>query len=147
MLGLSRWTEKGGSDRTIQRLDHTILPWNAIQWLFFRNRFLRQDNEYLIAGDEGVVSKAGRPKGQIPSPNFISLLESTLSDPWNTIKTPYMANYQNHFKIGEGIVIRSILLFEWIFLKQLAAEPGGQRGLLFGVHRGGAGFKAAYVQF
>jgi putative transposase len=60
MLGLSRWTEKGGSYRTIQRLYHTALPWNAIQWLFFRKRFLQPADEYLIAGDEVVVSKAGK---------------------------------------------------------------------------------------
>jgi putative transposase len=60
MLGLSRWTEKGGSYRTIQRLYHTVLPWNAIHWLFFCKRFLRRSDEYLIAGDEGVVSKAGK---------------------------------------------------------------------------------------
>jgi len=60
MLGLSRWTEKGGSYRTIQRLYHTVLPWNAIQWLFFRKRFLQTTDEYLIAGDEVVVSKAGK---------------------------------------------------------------------------------------
>lgn len=60
MRGLSRWTEKGGSYRTIQRLYHTVLPWNAIQWLFFRKRFLQPTDEYLIAGDEVVVSKAGK---------------------------------------------------------------------------------------
>ena len=60
MLGLSRWTEKGGSYRTIQRLYHTVLPWNAIQWLFFQKQFLQPTNEYLIAGDEVVVSKAGK---------------------------------------------------------------------------------------
>jgi DDE superfamily endonuclease len=60
MLGLSRWTEKGGSYRTIQRLYHTILPWKAIQWLFFRKMFLQATDEYLIAGDEVVVSKAGK---------------------------------------------------------------------------------------
>lgn len=60
LLGLSRWTEKGGSYRTIQRLYHTVLPWNAIQWLFFRKRFLQPTGEYIIAGDEVVVSKAGK---------------------------------------------------------------------------------------
>jgi len=60
MLGLSHWTEKGGGYRTIQRLYHTVLPWNAIQWLFFRRRFLQASDEYLIAGDEVVVSKAGK---------------------------------------------------------------------------------------
>ena len=60
MLGLSRWTEKGGSYRTIQRLYHSLLPWKAIQWAFFRERFLQPADEYLIAGDEVVVSKAGK---------------------------------------------------------------------------------------
>jgi putative transposase len=60
MLGLSRWTEKGGSYHTIQRLYHTVLPWKAIQWLFFRQRFLEPADEYFIAGDEVVVSKAGK---------------------------------------------------------------------------------------
>ncbi len=60
MLGLSRWTEKGGSYRTIQRFYHSVLPWNAIHWLFFRKRFLKPDDEYITAGDEVVVSKAGK---------------------------------------------------------------------------------------
>ncbi len=60
MLGLSRWTEKGGSYRTIQRFYHSVLPWKAIQWLFFRARFWRPEDEYIAAGDEVVVSKAGK---------------------------------------------------------------------------------------
>lgn len=60
MLGLSRWTEEGGSYRTIQRFYHSLLPWNAIQWLFFRKRFLKPEDEYITAGDEVVVSKAGK---------------------------------------------------------------------------------------
>ena len=60
MLGLSRWTEKGGSYRTIQRLYHSILPWKAIQWLFFRKQFLKAEDEHLIVGDEVVFGKAGK---------------------------------------------------------------------------------------
>ena len=60
MLGLSRWTEKGGSYRTIQRFYHSMLPWKAIQWLFFRECFLVPEDEYIVAGDEVVVSKAGK---------------------------------------------------------------------------------------
>ena len=59
MLGLSRWTEKGGSYRTIQRLYHSVLPWKAIHWMFFRKRFLKSADEHFIVGDEVVVSKAG----------------------------------------------------------------------------------------
>ena len=60
MLGLSRWTEKGGSYRTIQRLYHRVLPWKAIHWWCFRRRFLRPEDKYIVAGDEVVVSKAGQ---------------------------------------------------------------------------------------
>ena len=60
MLGLSRWTEKGGSYRTIQRFYHTVLPWEAIQWLFIRVRFLKPADEHIVAGDEVIVSKAGK---------------------------------------------------------------------------------------
>jgi hypothetical protein len=60
MLGLSRWTEKGGSYRTIQRLYGSVLSWKAIQWLFFQKRFLKTEDEYIVAGDEVVDSKAGK---------------------------------------------------------------------------------------
>jgi putative transposase len=35
MLGLSRWTDKGGSYRTIQRWYHTQLPWEMLHWTLF----------------------------------------------------------------------------------------------------------------
>ncbi len=60
MLGISRWTEKGGSYRTIQRFYHHVLPWKALLWLFFQQCFLKEQEEYIIAGDEVVDSKAGR---------------------------------------------------------------------------------------
>ena len=60
MLGLSRWTEKGGSYRTIQRFYYSELPWKTIHRLFFRLKFLKQSDQYIIAGDEVVASKAGK---------------------------------------------------------------------------------------
>lgn len=60
MLGLSRWTEKGGSYRTIQRFYQSVIPWKTLQWSFFRQSFFQPADEYIIAGDEVVVSKAGR---------------------------------------------------------------------------------------
>jgi len=60
MLGVSRWTEKGGSYRTIQRFYHSRLPWTAIHWLLFRMKLLKPEDEYIVAGDEVVVSKAGK---------------------------------------------------------------------------------------
>jgi putative transposase len=60
MLGLSRWTEIGGSYRTIQRLYHSVIPWKAIQWMFFQKRFLKVGADTIIAGDEVVLGKAGK---------------------------------------------------------------------------------------
>ena len=40
MLGISRWTEKGGSYRTIQRLFGKSLPWLQMSWLFVRHHLL-----------------------------------------------------------------------------------------------------------
>ena len=60
MLGLSRWTEKGGSYRTIQRFYQSTLMWSAIHWVLFQQRFLKPADEYIGAGDETVISKAGK---------------------------------------------------------------------------------------
>ena len=60
MLGLSRWTTKGGSYRTIQRWFGKSLPWLQMSWLFVRHHLLNADDEYLLAGDETVVTKAGK---------------------------------------------------------------------------------------
>jgi len=60
MLGISRWSGDGASYRTIQRLFATALPWAQVFWLFFRRHLFRADDVYLLAGDEVVVSKAGK---------------------------------------------------------------------------------------
>ena len=60
MLELSRWTEKGGSYRTLQRLYQTPLLWLQIQWIFFTSQFQKTDREYIVAGDEVVFGKAGK---------------------------------------------------------------------------------------
>ena len=60
MLEISRWTEAGGSYRTIQRLYHSPLRWLQIQWVFFVSRLQKPDDEYIAAGDEVVFGKAGK---------------------------------------------------------------------------------------
>ena len=60
MLGLSRWTEKGGSYRTIQRLYHSPINWLLVHWTLLKTHLVRSDGVYLLAGDEVVVSKAGQ---------------------------------------------------------------------------------------
>jgi putative transposase len=60
MLGLSRWAEKGGSYRTIQRFFNTTIRWVSVNWFFIRHHLLDPSDTILIAGDESVVTKSGK---------------------------------------------------------------------------------------
>jgi hypothetical protein len=60
MLGMSRWAGKGGSYRTVQRLFSTVIPWAMLFWVFFRQQVYCPDDVYLVAGDEVIVTKAGK---------------------------------------------------------------------------------------
>lgn len=60
MRGIARWTGTGGSYRTVQRFFTTVIPWAALFWLFFRTHLFQSDDVYLLAGDETVVTKAGK---------------------------------------------------------------------------------------
>lgn len=60
MLSIARWTERGGSYRTVQRWYHTSLDWAAMMWSIVQIHLLNPDGEYLLAGDEVVISKAGK---------------------------------------------------------------------------------------
>ncbi len=60
MLGLSRWTVDGGSYRTIQRWFQTPVEWGVLLWTVIRTHLLDPKGVYLLAGDDVVVSKAGK---------------------------------------------------------------------------------------
>ncbi len=60
MLGISRWTGEGGSYRTIQRLYTTVIPWAQVFWQLFQERLWQKGQVYILAGDECVISKAGK---------------------------------------------------------------------------------------
>jgi hypothetical protein len=60
MVGISRWSGAGGSYRTVQRFFATAIPWAQVLWRFFRQHLFRADDVYLLAGDEVVVTKAGK---------------------------------------------------------------------------------------
>src|SRR5919201_1627876 len=60
MRGLSRWSDKGGSDRTIQRFFTTSLSWCHWQWLLMRHPLLDADDVVVRSGAHVVVTKAGK---------------------------------------------------------------------------------------
>ena len=60
MLGLARWAGKGGSYRTIQRFYDTNIVWAQVFWQFFSQHLLCKEDDYILAGDESVIGKAGK---------------------------------------------------------------------------------------
>jgi hypothetical protein len=60
MLGLSRWTEKGGSYRTIQRLFSTPIDWPVLRWHLIKPLVIKVQGVWILAGDEVVVTKSGK---------------------------------------------------------------------------------------
>lgn len=60
MTGIARWTGDGSRYRTIQRFFATVLPWPQLFWLCFCQHHFQPDDSYILAGDEVVVTKAGK---------------------------------------------------------------------------------------
>ena len=59
MLGVSRWSEKGGSYSTINRFFNSEIDWLKVNW-FFVKEYLITAGVFLLAGDEVVVTKDGK---------------------------------------------------------------------------------------
>ena len=60
MQGISRWTEAGGSYRTVYRFFATRLPWKELLVKFFLTHLLNPDHEFIAAGDATTVTKSGK---------------------------------------------------------------------------------------
>lgn len=60
MLGISRWTEEGGSYRTIQRWFNTEIEWSKLMVTCVAIWFADVEDIFILAGDETVVTKAGK---------------------------------------------------------------------------------------
>jgi putative transposase len=60
MLGISRWGDDGTSYRTIQRFFAPPLPWHLIFWHVFSAHHFQPNHVYILAGDEVVITKAGK---------------------------------------------------------------------------------------
>ena len=60
MQGISRWTEKGGSYRTVQRFFNQTHEWANLRWLLIKSHLLEKLGTWLIIADEVVVTKSGK---------------------------------------------------------------------------------------
>jgi putative transposase len=60
MLGLSRWTEKGGSYRTVQRFFKEKIDWSALRWQLIKQHTKEAKGTWLLIGDEVMVTKSGK---------------------------------------------------------------------------------------
>ena len=60
MRGIARWVGQGGSYRKVQRFFNTSLSWSMLQWVLIRHHLLDQDDVIVMAGDDVVVTKAGK---------------------------------------------------------------------------------------
>jgi putative transposase len=60
MLGISRWTEEGGSYRTVQRFFNTGFDGLRLHGFFIRHHLLTANEVVLIGGDDTPVTKAGK---------------------------------------------------------------------------------------
>ena len=60
MKGLSRWSDKGGSDRALQRFFNTPLNWPQLNWLLIRHHLWDGDDVALMSGDHVMVTKSGK---------------------------------------------------------------------------------------
>jgi putative transposase len=60
MLGISRWTETGGSYRTIQRFYNSPIAWAKVNWILIWSHLLDPTDTILIGGDETVATKSGK---------------------------------------------------------------------------------------
>ena len=60
IAGIARWSGKGASYRTLQRFFATTIPWPQLFWLLTRQHLLQTADVSILAGDEVVVTKAGK---------------------------------------------------------------------------------------
>ena len=106
MLGIARWTGAGGSYRTMGRFFSTVIPWATLFWLFFRKHLWRENDVYLLAGDEVVVSKAGKQTYGIDR-FFSSLVSKPINGLSFFVLSLVSVSGRQSFPIGIEQVIKS----------------------------------------
>ena len=60
MLNMSRWTGQGGSERTVRRFYNASIVWLKVNWTLSCEQLQEVGGIFVLAGDETVVTKAGK---------------------------------------------------------------------------------------
>ena len=62
MLGISRWSEKGGSYRTVQRFFKEGHNWSQLRWLLIKQHLEARFEKkvFILVADEVVDTKSGK---------------------------------------------------------------------------------------
>jgi putative transposase len=87
MLGISRWTEKGGSYRTVQRFFKEKIEWSLLRWQLIQQHTPGVKGIWLLIGDEVMVTKSGKQTHGLGI-FFIHLQQGT---PWPVLFKPTIA--------------------------------------------------------
>jgi len=105
MLGISRRAGPGGSYRTVQRWFYTVIPWAQVFWLFFRQHLFCPNDEYILVGDEVVVTKAGQQTFGLDR-FFSSLLQKMVPGLSFFVLAPVSTTERRAFPLGVEQVVR-----------------------------------------
>jgi len=87
MLGLSRWTEKGGSYRTVQRFFKEKMDGSKLCWQLIKQHTQGVKGTWLLIGDEVMVTKSGKETHGLGI-FFIHLQQGA---PWPVLFKPVIA--------------------------------------------------------
>ena len=96
MLGLSRWSKKGGNYRTMIRFFHSTLDWGVINWFFIKIYLTKNRGfVYLLGGNKVVVSKSGKKNYGLDR-FYSSIQNQTSATEMPTLKSHLQISKYNH---------------------------------------------------
>ncbi len=124
MLNLSRWTDKGGSQRSLQRFYATCLPWTEMLVEFFHQYLFDQTDEYILGGDATTVTKAGTQTHGIDR-FFSGVLGQVVKGLEFFVLSLISVKRRKSYPLMVGQTVRS--KEEKAILKQRREERGAQR--------------------
>jgi hypothetical protein len=89
MLGLSRWSEKGGSYRTITRFFNSTINWETINWIFIQTHLIKKGSVYLCKFADSlnvvIIQKINTKTGKMAHVNLFSSNLIPIAPAWECL--------------------------------------------------------------